>query len=145
MNRFVVDASVVAKWIFPEEHAKESSCLVREQTSLHAPDFLSIELHNILSKKVRKKDIPPESESNILRQMEFLPVQFHLSSELLRGAYDLSVRFHTSLYDCLYLSLALHLDCPLVTADARFQKSFQKTLLGATVIHVLDVQHESPS
>jgi len=46
------------------------------------------------------------------------PRLFDMRPRLLR-ALDLSVRHQISLWDCIYLALALEYDCPMLTADGR--------------------------
>jgi predicted nucleic acid-binding protein len=55
----VVDASVAAKWLFPEPHADRAIALARasQRTGERfvAPPFLSIELTNLIRQRMRRK------------------------------------------------------------------------------------------
>ena len=47
-------------------------------------------------------------------------VALHADAGLGERAFDLAVELDHEIYDCLYLALALALDCRLVTADDAF-------------------------
>jgi predicted nucleic acid-binding protein len=53
MSLFVVDASVGIKWMLPEPHSAEALRLHAPTHQLHGPAFFTIELANILWKKIR--------------------------------------------------------------------------------------------
>lgn len=47
-------------------------------------------------------------------------------SNLIGSALALAFRLDQTVYDCLYLALAIEESCPLVTADMRFAKAASK-------------------
>jgi predicted nucleic acid-binding protein len=47
-------------------------------------------------------------------------------SGLLQSAFALMLRRELSLWDCLYLALAIERQCNLITADRRFYRSASK-------------------
>lgn len=51
MSAYVVDASVVAKWYFPEVLREEARRYLSSRYYHLAPDFLRIEFANVLFKK----------------------------------------------------------------------------------------------
>jgi predicted nucleic acid-binding protein len=116
---FVVDVNIVLKWLLEERHSREAR-LFLDSTSvvLLAPAFLLIEAANILSFKVRQKEV----ESVVARyylasltgKMSFVP-----DSPLLAQAFAISSAHACSVYDCLYVGLALREDCQFVTADEK--------------------------
>ena len=55
MSVFVVDVSVVMKWMLPEPLSTEAVRLQSPSHQLHAPSFFGIELANVLWKKVRQR------------------------------------------------------------------------------------------
>jgi len=53
VSRYVVDASVAIKWFIPEIHSEASLQARRSGTRLHVPALLTLELGNVLAKKIR--------------------------------------------------------------------------------------------
>ena len=119
MSSFVVDASVAAKWLFEEAHTEEALRLLDGRNRLHAPDFLLIEVDNIICKRIRRGKIGEDGGREARAGLRRFPVQHHASQGLLDPAYEIANRTRRSLYDCLYLALAVMLDMRMVTADRR--------------------------
>jgi predicted nucleic acid-binding protein len=57
MSVFVVDSSVVVKWFVPEVSEAEALRVRDGGTPLHAPNFLDVEVGNILWKKVQRGEL----------------------------------------------------------------------------------------
>ena len=117
MSRFVVDASVAAKWMLTEEHTEQALAL-RDQELL-APELLAIEMANVLRTAARSGGISEETARNAVRSLPPSRVKLHDSGPLLFRALDIALAHSRSVYDALYLALALREDCQLVTADRR--------------------------
>ncbi len=120
MGRVVVDASVAAKWYFPEVHADAARTLLASDAELHAPDFLFIEIANILWKRVRRAEIEADEAEHVLHHLHAVPFYLHTASDRTARAFRLALECGRTAYDCLYLALAEELGCPLVTADRKF-------------------------
>jgi predicted nucleic acid-binding protein len=116
---FVVDCSVAEKWVLPETGAIPALRLLREEqlgeVSLLAPDLLLVEL----AKKVRRKQISPEQALEGFRFMQTSVLRPVETGPLLGPALDLALNHPISLWDSVYLALAIQQDCPLITADRR--------------------------
>ncbi len=118
MRTVVVDASIVAKWLVPEDLSSQALAL-RGRYDFAAPDLLHAELANILWKKVRRGEI---SEDEALAGLHvFAHAEFLLEKceTLIRQALQLACQIDHPAYDCFYLCLAAKLDTVLVTADDR--------------------------
>ena len=137
MSDYVVDASAAAKWFFDEPHAEAARVLLRPGIRLSAPDFLLVEMDNLFCKRVRRGDMTREDADDARVLLRQLPVEFHPSAALHEQAYELAHRTRRSLYDCFYLSLAILLDAPMVTADRRLFDALGK---GAFSAHVMWVE-----
>ena len=127
MTMLVVDASVAVKWFLPEIHSQAAERILKSGRKLLAPDLIWAEVGNALWKKVRRDEILPEEANGILRDFLRFPVQTYESKILLPTAWDLAIQSDTSVYDALYLSLAIGQNCPLVTADRKFYETFKKS------------------
>ena len=78
-------------------------------------------------KRVRTRDLKLrltlDEGRMVIAASKVLPIQFHESRPLIDPAFALAEEIGASLYDGLFLALALRLGGQLVTAD---QKLFQK-------------------
>ena len=90
--------------------------------SLISPDFLLAEFASLLAKRTRRKQISASRQNAFRLLEESAPVLFE-TRPLLGPALELALRNHLSLWDCVYLALALEHDCPLITADRRLFRS----------------------
>jgi predicted nucleic acid-binding protein len=120
MKKFVVDASVAVKWFVPEIHSAAAARLLDPAIVLCAPDLISAEFGNVLWKKVRRAELTPDDADEILEAFGGVPLEIRPSSVLLAAAFELAVELDRSVYDSLYLALAVAEKCALVTADAKF-------------------------
>jgi predicted nucleic acid-binding protein len=119
-SQVVLDASVVLKWYVTEEHTEIAlGFLADEAPAQHVPDLLYPEVGNILWKKVRAGLIAPDLASLAAELLTHAPLIVHPSRALLPLALSLATRLDRTVYDSLYVALAVGLDCPLVTADRR--------------------------
>ncbi len=114
----VIDASVAVKWLVEEEGSPAAVALLDE--SLAAPDLLISEVGNILWKKVRKGEIPPDYARSAVRDLVNGGFALYSSVNLIHAAVELGIELGHPVYDCLYLVLAQKLGTQLVTADRRF-------------------------
>ena len=140
MSRFIVDASVAIKWFVPEIHSTEASRLLSAGRELLAPDLLPAEFGNILWKKTRRGEIQAPKAVEIIRALTEVPIYFTPASELLESAYLLATKFERTVYDSLYLALALAEECPMVTADGRLVRSLAGTSLAKSTVWVEDLE-----
>jgi predicted nucleic acid-binding protein len=123
METFVLDCSVAAKWVLPEVDGAPALRLFERraagEVTLIAPDLLLAEFASLLAKRSRRKLI---SETQAFDAFQFMtrsaPGLFD-TRPLLARALDLSLRHQMSLWDCVYLALALERGCPFLTADRR--------------------------
>ena len=120
MSGFVVDASVAIKWFIPEIHSEAALLARRSRQRLHVPAFMTLELGNVIAKKIRRRELTRENGKTILKEVQHLPLQRHADDRLFPAAYELALDTQQSLYDCLYLALAEAVDGRMITADRKF-------------------------
>ena len=127
MSLYVVDANVVAKWFVPEPLSDEAVRLLDDEHELASPDLLWPEVGNVVWKKSRAGQITPQEASRIVAALDTCPLTAFPSRLVLGGALEIAFGTGRSVYDSVYLALAVALECPLATADERLANA----LLGS--------------
>ena len=140
MQDLVVDSSVVIKWIVPQAYSeKAEEVLVAYQAGelrLLAPDLLNAEVGNILWKYHRFQGLTKSDVQEALEAFKDLDWSIVPSNLLLDDALNLAIDYGRTLYDSLFVALAIREGCQLITADERLvnavaQKLPQVVLLSA--------------
>jgi predicted nucleic acid-binding protein len=127
---FVVDASVAAKWLLPSEgEALTQEALnfqrryAQGEFRIAVPDLFWAEVGNAVWNAVRRGRIAQavgEGAVTELLRYDFATVSSHL---LLDRAFNLAARFGRTVYDCLYVALAVESGTEFITADERLANS----------------------
>ena len=125
MKPIVVDASVAAKWFFPEEQSKLALRLLDGKRRLLAPDLFHVEFGNIAWKYYRRDLLSADEITEIVRQFQLLPVEIHASESFVPLAVELAMTTGRTVYDSLYLTLAIEHDAVFMTADKRFSNAIK--------------------
>jgi predicted nucleic acid-binding protein len=136
MTMLVVDASVVAKWFFPEEYSRESRQLLSTRRTLLAPDLIWSEVGNVAWKRVRRGEIMAEEAAQLVADLTQMPLNVASTQGLLAPAFELAIATGRTVYDGMYLAMAIDRKCRLVTADERFVNSIAPTPFAKHVRHV---------
>lgn len=138
MSPLVVDASVAAKWVFPEIHGDIARNLL-SMTDLLAPDLLWAELGNVVWRRRRQGEFDASTARGMLADLRSLEIRSCPMSPLLPSALDIALSLDHSLYDCLYLALAEDEDRVVVTADRRFLRVAAGSTWADRVVWIEDV------
>jgi predicted nucleic acid-binding protein len=127
----VVDASVVAKWLFPEVDTEKALALFRQGESgrltLRAPELLAAEIASLLSVRVLRRLLDAHEASSLYSWFAASFPDLDPISSLAAPALRLAVGFRHSAYDCFYVALSERENCPLVTADEKLTRAFSPT------------------
>lgn len=123
--KWVVDASVAAKWLAPEIDSPAAEALLDEELLL-VPDLLYPEVANILWKKRVRGEVGADAVDAAVRWLLQAPLEVHDGATLLADAVTIAQRLKHPAYDCFYLALALLQDAALVTADHRLFERCQQ-------------------
>jgi predicted nucleic acid-binding protein len=139
MTLFVVDASVGIKLFLPEIHSAAAGRLRNPSFQLHVPGLFDVEIGNILWKKIRRGELTRKEADAILLQLPLLPLVRHVDAPLIPTAVDMACKIERTVYDSLYLVLALQLGGQMVTADERLCNSLSNTPWASSVLWVENV------
>jgi predicted nucleic acid-binding protein len=122
----VVDASVAVKWCLPRDHeelvlqAEELLVSYRAGAEIFlVPDLFWLEVANALWKAVWKQKIDSEVAARSLQVVRDLNIPTISSVDLVPRALRLAVEHRRTVYDSIYVALALHAKANLITADER--------------------------
>ena len=116
----VVDTSVAVKWYVPEPGAEHAVALRLAGNDLVAPELLIAELGNVLWKKVRRGELDGAEAAEIADAfVRACPLRLRPSLPYAALALDLALRFERSVYDTLFLAVAVAEGGSYVTADER--------------------------
>ena len=138
MTGYVVDASVVVKWLVTEEWSDESSRLLDAGPTLIAPELVFAEASNALWAMHRRGDLTRDDLTDATDLLKSAPISVPVSMRrLAAGAVRLAVDLGHPAYDCYYLALAMQEQYPVVTADARFHDRVRgHPYLSDRVVHI---------
>jgi predicted nucleic acid-binding protein len=126
MSSYVLDASVAAKWFLPhagetlvEESLEILNDYAKGRTALLVPDLFWPELGNIFWKAVRAGRMSRESAEEAVLAITSQKFPTSSSLPLLSDAFGIAVSFQRTVYDSIYVALAITSGRPLLTADER--------------------------
>lgn len=113
----VLDASVVVEWLLRLPRADAVEERLRADTSWHAPHLLGVEVTQVVRRGVLRGDMSAARGREALEALIDLDVTRYPHEPLLGLAWEL--RENITAYDAVYVALAMALECPLLTLDAR--------------------------
>lgn len=125
MNTAVPDASVAAKWFLRggEALVEEALDLLKQYSAGHlrlvVPDLFWAEFGNILWKAARQGRCSREAQHEVVQSMLARKIPTVPSARLLAEAVSIATAFDRTLYDSLYVALAVSVHAPFITADER--------------------------
>lgn len=130
MNPVVVDASVAAKWFLPGngESLKDQAVALldkydKDEVRFVVPDLFYVEIASAIWKAVRVGRVTRafgDQAQLLLTLREFPTVP---SLRLLDKAFQIASDHGRSVYDSLYVALAVQAKTQLITADERLANS----------------------
>lgn len=124
----IVDASVVAKWLFREIDSEKAERVLdgwaAGSLTLYAPEILPLEVASAVLKRVVRESLPEKQALELFgRFFRYCPQLVPLLG-LAEPALSLAIRQRQWVYDCLYVTLSEELGCDFLTADERLHAAF---------------------
>lgn len=124
-TQYVVDSSVIVKWISTEGEIliKQADALLQKSQSksytLLASELARYEVGNAI---LRKAFSLPQKIA-CLENLSALPLQYvRLSSQDAIAALELAQKYKITYYDTVFIVLAKNFSCPLITDNPKHQK-----------------------
>lgn len=116
--RWVIDTSVLAAWLLPDEASIAVNAFFRslEEQILLAPPLIFYEIQNSLLSAENRQRISADEANHMLEVFHSLPIQM-MSTE--STTLPLARKYKLSIYDATYLQLALEKRAALATLDTK--------------------------
>jgi predicted nucleic acid-binding protein len=126
VSAYVLDASVAAKWFLPgdQESLKAEALTVLQEYAagrlrLVVPDLFWPEIGNILWKASRMGRMPKSSALQAIEILREQSIATYPSFPLFHNAFTIATSFDRSVYDSIYIALAVEMNATFLTADER--------------------------
>ena len=129
MSQFVLDASIILTWCFPDEESQkalEISERIAAGERVAVPAFWRHEILNALLVGERRKRITPELTQTFLDDLDRLPVDVDPPAGApvaFKTTQALCRKHALTAYDAAYLELAMRDNQPLATVDEQLRRA----------------------
>lgn len=121
MTTFVLDCSLTMAWVFADEATETTDRLLDALTDGRAfvPALWPVEVANVLLVATRRGRISETDWPRIRRNLDALPIRIDPASisHIWHGVLDVALAHDLSVYDAMYLELAIRMRLPLATLD----------------------------
>jgi predicted nucleic acid-binding protein len=122
MTAYVMDASAWLRLFLRDGPAVPGLEQAAQQVetgaaSFAAPELILVEAGHALIRKVRRKQIRQADWPVLWQDMRRVPIDLLSGEEHMDDALELALRHNLSVYDALYLAIAVHMGATLFTAD----------------------------
>ncbi len=138
MDKIVIDCGVAIKWLTGGTYSEQAHAVLdryrAETLILLAPDFIRIEVANVLWNLQRLTGLTRDSAQKALEEFLTTEIVYTSAEELLNDAYNLALRYERSVYDSLYLALSVREQCQLITADERLYNAVGRKFPNMTLL-----------
>ena len=138
MSVFVIDASVVVKWFVPEIHSAAAGRLLVLPHEYVAPDLIFAETANTIWKKIRREELTAEEGQQLVADVGRIAVETVSCRALAEDAHALASATGRTVYDSMYIALAVRLKTRAITADERLESALKR--IPAVAGHIQLVQ-----
>ena len=144
VTAFVLDASVTAAWLLPDNASEATRRLYtrirRDEVDPHAPNLWQWECGNLIASGVNAGRIPHTSVEGLWGVLEAIRhrVELHeLAPAQHKAVLDVALETGLPTYDAAYLWLARSLKLPLATFDTAQAKAAKKS--GVALLDLNDL------
>lgn len=121
MHRVVVDASALLRALQNTQGHAQHATGPLSGLLLHAPHHLDAEITNAIRKLVLRGEIPVVQAEVLLHRHRRTAIERFALRPLIEHAWAL--KENITLYDAMYVALAMVLAVPLITTDARLARA----------------------
>jgi len=126
LKSYIVDASVGAKWCLPsvdEQFVPEAESLLEafkaKEVRLFVPDLFWTEVANALWKSVRRQKLTLNDAIAAFSTLQEAGISTVPVAALLPQALSIASSYNRTVYDSVYVALAIESSMEVITADER--------------------------
>lgn len=121
---FVVDASITAAWLLPDEKSEPTDqILARLSTgTAYVPALWPFEIRNILIMAERRHRLTADMADQALRLVARFPLTIDQEIDHMR-CHEIARSKQLTYYDAAYLELAVRLELPIATLDKALSRA----------------------
>lgn len=127
MKSLIIDASVAIKWFIPEEGSDAATRFFSKRYQMLAPDLITSEIGNIIWKIQRRGLLNTEEAYQVMDDFLSMPIEIYDSQHLINSALEIAIETGRTVYDSVYLALAIRIGGIMVTADKRLVNGLENT------------------
>ena len=132
---FVVDCSVAARWLLPDEATPYTNAvfdLLNKQDAV-VPALLLSEFANVFLKLARQRKLSRETASGAVKRFAALGFEIDHNTPEPERLFTLAEHYGLSAYDATYLELALRRGLPLACWDGGLKLAAEKARLFLSI------------
>ena len=130
MTRYVLDASVAAKWFLPpldEPWSAEAFELLRAysraEVDFLVPDLFFAEFANIIWKAECYGRCNAKTADAAIDEVVHRAFPSFAAAPLIQPAVQIARAYNRTVYDCVYIALAVETNTQMITADEKLANS----------------------
>ena len=130
MSVLVLDASVAVKWFLPptaesltDEADQLLQLFIRREVDFAVPDVFWAELANVFWKAIRQNRLTKAEAELALVSLTERKLPTVPSVDVIQVAFAIANAFQRSVYDSIYVAVAVQLNAQLITADERLVRA----------------------
>jgi len=132
----IVDSSVVAALVTPEQYSDWASKKLSEYDNFHALDLSYYEVANAIKYKISDRFEAKDATKAFMQATQMLNLySVHNFSEVINKAVANAIELNITVYDAAFLSLAEKLDIKLLTLDQKLVKKLETTKYFSLMEH----------
>lgn len=136
----IVDASVAIKWFLLERYSRDADRWLEEKYKFTVPDFIVIEISNVLWKKRFIGELERDECFEIDSNLQKIISTIESSRKYLPDALEKSLVLNHPVYDCVYLAMAVAYNTIELTADRQF---YERVKNSKWANHILWIEDDS--
>jgi len=127
-NEVVVDSSVIAALVTPEEQSEWASQKMSKHNYFHVLDLTYYEVANAIKHKTSNRFRAKDAQDAFLEATKLMSLfAIHNFSEIIDNAFAEALGLNITIYDAAFLSLADKLGVLFLTLDEKLAKKLEDT------------------
>jgi len=134
----VIDTNVAVKLYIPDPLSDYAENILQSKT-IYAPEWIQAEFYQAIWKYWNSNRLSGDEFREYIERFNQTPISLcRVTNTLLNKTLELSLETGGTIYDCLFLAIALKYKTLLVTSDKKFIKKLKQTPYTKQIIDLAD-------